>query len=190
MTFRTVALDAANGAWVTGVLVAACRFIDRQRVLVGGRRTGANNRRYGPLGDIGSLIISIKGEPRHRVKNAGAGLRAAGLRAYGSAFAPDSTAPLLRCQRQLLWYRHKQRASQFAVSTDERRVVGFVVFTKEGRWPGVGVFFRQGFVSRATLVKFCIDGGFLFVRHQGRVGSNKVLPVIRKDGRFEFGFRP
>ena len=47
--------------------------------------------------------------------------------------AQNSTAPLLRCQRQLLWYRHKHRASQFAVSTDERRVAGVVVFTKEGR---------------------------------------------------------
>jgi hypothetical protein len=99
------------------------------------------------------------------------------------------TAPLLRCQRQLLRYANKQRADQFAIFTDKRCVIGLVVLAKDGRWPGEGAFVDQGFVSRAAMVKFGIGGGLPFV-HQGRVGSNKVLTVKRKDRRFEFGLRP
>ena len=93
-----------------------------------------------------------------------------------------------RYQGHLFRYAHKQGASQFPVFTDERCVAGLVVSTKNGRWPGVGVFFDQGFVGRAITVKFCIGGGLSFV-HQGCFGSNKVPTVIRKDSRFEFGLR-
>ena len=65
-------------------------------------------------------------------------------------------------QRQLLWYPHKQRAGQLARPVRERRVVGVVVLTKDGRCPGVGVLLDQGFVSRATLVKLRTAGGFSF----------------------------
>ena len=97
------------------------------------------------------------------------------------------TAQLLRCRRQLLRYPDKQRTIQFAIFTNKRCVVGLVVLTKNSRWPGVGAFFDQGFVSRAARVKFCIGGGLSFVHH-GCVGSNKVLTVKRKDSRFEFVF--
>ena len=60
-------------------------------------------------------------------------------------------------QGQLFRNPHKQGARQFAVRTHERCVVGLVVLTKNGRWPGVGVFFGQGFVGRALMVKFCTD---------------------------------
>src|SRR6478735_912864 len=89
---------------------------------------------------------------------------------------------------RLFRYTHKQGAGQFAVFTDERCVVGLVVSTKNGRWPGVGAFFDQGLEGGAIPVKLCIGGGFSFV-HQGGFGSNKVLTVKREDRRFEFGFR-
>ena len=90
--------------------------------------------------------------------------------------------------RPLFRYAHEQSAGQFAVFTNERRVIGLVVSTKNGRWAGVGVFFDQGFVGRAIRVKLCIGGGFAFV-HQGGFGSDKILTVIRKDTRVEFGLR-
>jgi len=83
---------------------------------------------------------------------------------------------------------HKQSAGQFAVCTDERRVVGLVVSTKNGHWPCEGVFLDQGFISRAIRFKFCIYGGLSIV-HQGCFVSDKILTVIRKDTRVEFGLR-
>ena len=91
--------------------------------------------------------------------------------------------------RRLFGYSNKYGTGQFAITTDERCVVGLVVLTKNGRWPGVGVFFDQGFVGRASWVKFCTDGGLSIV-HQRGFGSNKLLTVIRKDTRVEFGLRP
>src|ERR1700746_4233269 len=61
---------------------------------------------------------------------------------------------LAQLSRRLFGYRNKYCTGQFAISTDERCVVGLVVLTKNGRWPGVGVFFGQGFVGRAIMVKF------------------------------------
>ena len=60
-------------------------------------------------------------------------------------------APLLRRQR-LLRYPNKESTNQFALFTDEWSVVGVIGFTKHSRWPDVGVFFDQGFVSRAIMV--------------------------------------
>ena len=95
---------------------------------------------------------------------------------------------MARCQCRLFRYTHKQGAGQLAVFTDERCVAGLVVSTKKGRCPGVGAFLDQVFVGRAIMVKFGTGGGLSFFG-QGGLGSNKVLTVIRKDSRFEFGAR-
>ena len=71
-------------------------------------------------------------------------------------------------QGRLFGYTHKQSAGQFAIFTDERCVVSLVVLTKNRGRPGVGVFFGQGFVGRAIMVKFCTDRR-LSSLHQGRV---------------------
>ena len=106
---------------------------------------------------------------------------------------PHHGSPLFRIglgalSRRLFRDAHKEGAGQFAVCPDERCVVGLVVMTKNGRWPDVGVFFDQGFVGRAIMVKFCTDRR-LSVLHQSGFGSNKVFAVIRKDTRVEFCFR-
>src|ERR1700752_502303 len=75
---------------------------------------------------------------------------------------------LAQLSRRLLGYTNKYGTGQFAISTDERCVVGLVVLTKNGRWPGVGVFFGQGFVGRVIMVKFCADRR-LSCLHQGRL---------------------
>jgi hypothetical protein len=92
---------------------------------------------------------------------------------------------LAQLTRRLFGYSNKYGAGQFAITTDERCVVGLVVLAKNGRWPGVGVFFDQGFVGRAIMVKFCADRR-LSCLHQGRFGPNKIFAVIRKDSRVEF----
>src|SRR4029078_6489006 len=102
------------------------------------------------------------------------------------ASLPEISWP--RYQGRLFPGAYKQGAGQFAVFTDERCVVGLVVFTKNGRWPGVGLFFDQGFVSRAIWLKFCTYGGLSIV-HQSCFRSNKILTVIRQDTRIEFGLR-
>ena len=91
---------------------------------------------------------------RHNVKVGGhlaAHSSATSVRLYAPAptraSLPEISWP--RYQGRLFRCAHKQGAGQFAVFTDERCVVGLVVFTKNGRWPGVGLFFDQGFVGRA-----------------------------------------
>src|SRR5262249_22706946 len=83
---------------------------------------------------------------------------------------------LAQRSRRLFWGAYKQGAGQFAICTDERCVVALVVFTKNGNWAGVGVFFGQRFVGRAITVKFCIYGGLSIV-HQSCFGSDKILTV-------------
>ena len=84
----------------------------------------------------------------------------------------------MRGQRQLLWDPHKQRAGQFA------GVVGVVVSTKNGRGPGVGVFFDQGFVCRAALVKFCTDRGLSGPPLSGlEISEVDLNSAVRRDRR-------
>ena len=63
-----------------------------------------------------------------------------------------------------------------------------VVFTKNGRWPRVGVFFDQGFVGWAIRVKFCIGSG-LSIFHQGCFGSTKSFPSSERILASNFGLR-
>jgi hypothetical protein len=119
-------------------------------------------------------------------KSAGERVRSTGNLNVGIRPASRAMCELSRCR--LFRCGHKHGTGQLAVFTGERCVVGVVVSTKKGRWPGVGVFFDQGFLGSAIMVKFCIDGGLSSLR-QGRFGSNKVLTVIRKDRRFDFGLR-
>ena len=64
-------------------------------------------------------------------------------------FADQRLSLWARCQRRLFRYTHKHGASQLAVLTDERCVVGFVVSTKKDCWPGGGEQLSGAFCRNA-----------------------------------------